>query len=186
MRENGHLSTHRKTCPKQESKECKWWNKSALRGWKWQQGNFSADYGKCSGQEPSNLEWLDTTSHCCSKGKLRYLPIYPRPMENKNPANEIKETPLHSAAMGGHFDICKMILSRIEEKNPFSHTWTPLHHAAQGGYFDICNLIIQNVEDKNPANAEGTTPLHIAAEEGHSKICQLIISSMWVHSSYHR
>ena len=43
-------------------------------------------------------------------------------VDDKNPQNCKKLTPLHNAARNGHFDICKLIIENVDEKNPKT-TW---------------------------------------------------------------
>ena len=88
-------------------------------------------------------------------------------------------TPLSMAAENGHFEICRMIVERVEDKNPSEYNgWTPLHHAARNGHLEICELIIERVEEENPANNIGQTPLHFAIKYGHLDICRLIIGEI--------
>ena len=51
-------------------------------------------------------------------------------------------TPLHLAAENGHFEICRMIMDSVEDKNP-ADQWgtTPWHEAERNGHYDICKLI---------------------------------------------
>ena len=54
-------------------------------------------------------------------------------------------TPFHFASDKGHFDICKLIIDNVNDKNPSQNDGeTPLHNAANGGHFEICKLIIDN------------------------------------------
>ena len=56
-------------------------------------------------------------------------------LKDKNPGDVGGWTPLHEAALGGHFEICRHIIETIEHKNP-ADEWgrTPLHEAAEVGY----------------------------------------------------
>ena len=48
--------------------------------------------------------------------------------------------PLHSAALKGHFEICKLIVDSVEDKNPaLSDGDTPLHFAAEQGHLELLN-----------------------------------------------
>ena len=96
----------------------------------------------------------------------------------QNPSNEYGLTPLCLAAYNGNLQICKMIIEKLDDKNPAtgSDRNTPLHNAAKQGHFEICKLIIGKVVVKNPRNIDGETPLHHAAENCHFEICQLIIN----------
>ena len=49
-------------------------------------------------------------------------------VEDKNPADNYGETPLHRAAEKGHTEICRMIIENVEDKNPANNNGkTPLH-----------------------------------------------------------
>ena len=64
-------------------------------------------------------------------------------IEDKNPKTHvIGSTPLHWAAEKGHFDICKLILQNVDNKNPRNQFGrTPLSDAEKNGHEEICNLI---------------------------------------------
>ena len=76
------------------------------------------------------------------------------------------DTPLHCAAMRGHFNICKFILENVGDKNPANNMGdTPLHYAAKTGQLKVCQLIISHLAcqvNKNPRNNYGDTPYHQA------------------------
>ena len=60
---------------------------------------------------------------------------------NKNPKDEAGNTPLHHSSEQDHFDICKLIISCIEDKNPVNEFGeTPLHIAAEFGHVEIYKL----------------------------------------------
>ena len=97
---------------------------------------------------------------------------------NKNPDNNFGWTPLHYAAMYGHFQICLNILRAVKDRNPMNNSGeTPLHFAASNGHLDIYKLIMEKVMDINPKDNFGWTPLHHAAKNGHFQIYKLIIMS---------
>ena len=51
-------------------------------------------------------------------------------------------TPLHSAAVNGHYDTCDVILKNTENKNPSDDFGiTPLDLADHEGHAEICKLI---------------------------------------------
>ena len=90
-----------------------------------------------------------------------------------------EDNPLFLAAHMGYYDICKLIIANMVDKNPARHDGvTPLYLAAQNGHYKICELLISNVDDKNPAIYDGVTPLYIAAVRGHYDICKLIITNV--------
>ena len=87
------------------------------------------------------------------------------------------------AAEGGFLQICELIISKTEDKNPMQDgfpAWTPLHFAANNGHLEICQLIMNNVDDKNPnANWAGeASPYHLAAEKGHVEVCKLFLETL--------
>ena len=93
-----------------------------------------------------------------------------------NPRKEDGLTPLHFAALNGHFETCKFIINLVENKNPGDiYGCTPLHGAAKGGNIEIYKLIMENLVDKNPGNNYGSTPLHVASRYGHLEIIKLIM-----------
>ena len=75
----------------------------------------------------------------------------------------VKWTPLHWAIQRGHVDVCRLILSKTNDKNPkFEDGNTLLHLAVDAGQVEVCKLLLQNATDKNPANDDQLTPLHQA------------------------
>ena len=59
---------------------------------------------------------------------------------------KVKFTPLYKAAKNGHYEVCQLIISNVNEKNPASHDgFTPLHFATKHGQYKICNLIGKNL-----------------------------------------
>ena len=86
-------------------------------------------------------------------------------------------SPLHLAALNGHLEVCKFIMSKIEDKNPRTLGEGPRDWGYEGqleGY----RLIIKVVGNKIATGKVGETPLHLAAEKGHSDICRLILESV--------
>ena len=66
--------------------------------------------------------------------------------------------------MKGYFHITKLIVEKIQEKNPKNLDLdTPLHFAAVNGHLNVYQLLIKNIEEKNPKNLKGFTPLSYAA-----------------------
>ena len=54
---------------------------------------------------------------------------------------------MHEAAIFGKLAMSKIIIEKLEDKNPRSRNEiTPLQYAAHYGHFEICQLIIKNIE----------------------------------------
>ena len=48
--------------------------------------------------------------------------------------------------LSGFLEVCKMIIDKVEDKNPKDPKGrTPLHAAAAKGFEEICKLIIDNI-----------------------------------------
>ena len=102
-------------------------------------------------------------------------------MQDKNPKSIGNSTPLHQAALNGHFNVVELILNSVRDKNP--SVWmgcgiTPLHRAAENGHVSVCELIMSHLKDKNPRDDNGNTPLHSAALKGHFELCRLILDNI--------
>ena len=59
-------------------------------------------------------------------------------LEDKNPADDYGYTPLHIAAVRGHFDIFKYIADNLENKNPSDDDGeTPRSLATENSHIEI-------------------------------------------------
>ena len=77
-------------------------------------------------------------------------------------ANEDGVTPLHFAALYGHF-----IADNIVNKCPADHQgFTPLHDAASKGHLEIYRLLMIGLVDKNPG--------HLFILQLKIRICQFV------------
>ena len=81
-------------------------------------------------------------------------------VEDKNPSynDHPYQTALHTAAMFGHFEMCKLILDRLEKKNPGSKMGSILHIAAYYNYQKLFEFVFQQVEEKNPIGGQMRVP----------------------------
>ena len=95
------------------------------------------------------------------------------------PEYENNTTLFHKVVESGWYESCKLIIGKVEDKNPADNEGrTPLHLAAKNGYKELAELIIDFSINKNPKNKKGWTPLHYAAENGHALICKLIMEKL--------
>ena len=66
--------------------------------------------------------------------------------------------------MKGYFHITKLIVEKIQEKNPKNLDLdTPIHFAAVNGHLNVYQLLIRNAEKKNPQNLKRLTSLSYVA-----------------------
>ena len=93
------------------------------------------------------------------------------------------ETVLHDAAFEGHLEICKLIVSEVDNKNPLDNQGrTPLHFAAMHGHSEIYKFIAERVDEKNPVDNQGKTPLHEAIDNGHLHICRILLDILGIEN----
>ena len=87
---------------------------------------------------------------------------------------------LYTAASCGYFEVCKLIIDQMDDKNPEMGEFmdTPLHQAALNGHLYICKLIVDNIYDRSPRNDLGRTPIHLAAARGHLEVCILLLNNI--------
>ena len=75
-----------------------------------------------------------------------------------------QKTPLLTAILGGHLDVCKLLIEEYKVDVNLSDNYgiTPLHLASQMGQLETCILLCKHVLDKNTLDNFGATPLDTA------------------------
>ncbi len=89
--------------------------------------------------------------------------------------NEMRVTPLHSAAAGRHTDIARLLLeggAPVGAKS--TGGFTPLHSAAQNGNEELVRLLLEHGADPHAASDAGKTPADLAREKGHAGVVKLL------------
>ncbi|KAL7099105.1 hypothetical protein ACP275_09G061400 [Erythranthe tilingii] len=96
--------------------------------------------------------------------------------------NSFSDTPLHVAAMLGHTDFVKEIVSikpeLVNELN--SHKSSPLHLASSKGHVGVVKAILSSVDTQTICLARdrnGLTPLHLAALKGRIEVLRILLQT---------
>ena len=94
---------------------------------------------------------------------------------NSPSRNELKATPLHSAAAAGHYRIVHMLLElgadpNVREQGGF----TPLHAAAQNGDVDTIRALLLGGADLTLKSQDGKLAVDIAMDAGHEMASALL------------
>lgn len=89
----------------------------------------------------------------------------------------MRETPLHMAAMNGHMDMVELLLTNKANVNAEEYGgFTPLLNAVLGDHKDVAELLLANGADVNAGNS-GQTPLHLAARYGYKDMAVLLLTN---------
>ena len=100
--------------------------------------------------------------------------------EDKNPiiTTHFNWTLLHRLAKHGKSEMCRLVVEKVEDKNPGDiYGNTPYHIAAMDNNVELCRSLMEHLLDKNPKNCVDDTPLHQAAYKGSLEVCRLLIET---------
>ena len=87
--------------------------------------------------------------------------------------NDMKVTPLHSAAAGRHTAIVHALLDHGAPVNAKQQQgWTALHAAAQNGDQAMVDLLLKYGANPNARNDDGVMPEQLAHDKGHVEIAE--------------
>lgn len=85
-------------------------------------------------------------------------------------------TPLHQAALYGHFSTVKVFLDRgADQAVVNSQGRTALHMASEGGHVDLVRLLLDRGQYIDAKDLDGITPLFLAAGLGHEETVLLLL-----------
>ncbi|MFZ8811217.1 MAG: ankyrin repeat domain-containing protein [Pyrobaculum sp.] len=93
-----------------------------------------------------------------------------------NMRNDLRETPLHYAAMEGHAEVVKMLLKHGANPNVRDFLgYTPLHYAAAYGRAEVVKLLLEHGANPSLKTVSGDTPLHYVAEGCEAGAAELLL-----------
>ena len=92
---------------------------------------------------------------------------------NLNRKNSSGETAIMVAALQGHIEVVKFLISREAEVN--QPGWTPLIYAATTGRNEIIKILIENHAYIDATSPSGVTSLMMAVRGGHRSTVKLLI-----------
>ena len=90
-------------------------------------------------------------------------------------------TPLHCAAMNGHWNVVQYLLETIGVDNEFgdSNGSTPLHYAAFGGHLEVVKYLCEKAKvNKEATDNDGLTPLDLAVEKGYQDVKEYLLEQI--------
>ena len=85
---------------------------------------------------------------------------------------------LHCAAIGGHLDLCNMLISKHKFDVSLANDagWTALHFSAQNGSYELVKYLADLGTDIKLKTNDGKNCLHCAAAGGHLNLCKMLIN----------
>ena len=137
---------------------------------------------------PTILQYGDTYLHLAADcGQTDMFEVILHDEDNKNPKNDIGETPFLVACSQGHLKIALILLKRHEELgidlNFKDNVWgrTAFHIACYNGHSEIAEMLMKNSSklqiDLNIKDSKGKTAFHLACWNGHSVIAEMIVKN---------
>ena len=94
---------------------------------------------------------------------------------NSPSRNNLRATPLQSAAAAGHVKVVEMLLKHRADPNAQEQGgYTPLHAAAQNGDLVMIRALLYGGADLTVRSDDGKTPLDLALKAGHGDAAKLL------------
>ena len=131
----------------------------------------------CANLKRKDYQWSPFVI-AADRGRLELYQYISEKLIEKDPAQIHQIKALEFATMAGHLEVCKFIITNLDEKNHSMSTITSLHCAARYGQLEVFKLLTESASDKNTQCHMGWTPLHEAASGGHLKYLK-IKDYMW-------
>jgi len=116
-------------------------------------------------------------SHACEMGHVKVIEAL---IANGADVNDAQDqgglSLLHWAAIGGHADVCQLLINvGMDVDSRDISERTALHYAAYGGYVNCMLVLLENKAECSSQDREGVTSLHWACSKGHMDAVKLLI-----------
>jgi len=116
-------------------------------------------------------------SHACEMGHVKVIQAL---IANGACVNDAQDQDglslLHWAAIGGHADVCQLLIIASMDANSRDIAGrTALHYAAYGGYVNCMLVLLESKAECSSQDKEGVTSLHWACSKGHMDAVKLLI-----------
>lgn len=134
-------------------------------------------YDSASLMNAKDLVKRTPLSHACEMGRIKVVEALIAIGANINDAQDQDGlSVLHWAAIGGHADVCQLLVNAgIDVDCQDLVGRTALHYAAYGGYVNSMLVLLENKAKFNSQDIEGVTSLHWACSKGHMDAVKLLI-----------
>ena len=105
--------------------------------------------------------------------------LHPQYCTDVNALTSLHRTPIHLAAINGHFEVAESLLANsgngdIQDKDG----WTALHHAANMSHLKVVELLIKAGVDETLSDHQGKTAFEVS---GGSEVAKLLSSASTHH-----
>jgi ankyrin repeat protein len=143
-------------------------------------GRLVADHGgpaiRLDG-DPGELTALHWAAASGVVDAVKYL-LAPPVLADPRAARNNEFTPLHSAAMLGHADVCEILLKAGANVNAQTQPqgYAPLHSAAFAGHVDAIRVLLAHAADCGLLNYRGERPADTARRTGQAEAVKVLES----------
>jgi len=92
-------------------------------------------------------------------------------------ANELGQTPMHSAAAAGHSDIIRVLAASgaSTESEAEELALRPIHYASIAGHAKAVRALADVGAKVGAGSAEGASALHMASKQGHNEVVETLV-----------
>ena len=115
-------------------------------------------------------------------GHVEIVGLFMANLVDKNLRENVgRKTPLLTAILGGHLNVCKLLIEEYKADVNLSDDYglTPLHLACKLGWLEICKFLCKHVSEKNTLDYNGKTPYDLAVSEAKWDIVAFLKCSLF-------